>query len=270
MLLLFTKAAAQPAIQVSNQTYNSGQTVSVRANETVATSGTVVVSSGANITFQAGDVITLSPGFSVSSGGLFKAKIADHKAQFVRQTVPSQMTPGQIVPVSITLRNNGTRNWTSAESIKLGTQSAEDNTLWTGSSRISLLSADTILPGQTKIFNFSITAPTVSGSYIFQWMMVQENVEWFGEASPPITIIVGASSTADSNFDGLPDAYTIDTNGDGVPDAVEAALGLDPSQAQPDAAARSKSFDYDNLNRLRNGPGRSYDLDAEGNIKGTQ
>lgn len=261
-------APAQPVIQVSNQTYGTGQVVAVKASYQVTTSGSVAVASGANVTFQAGDVVTLGPGFSVAAGGLFKAKITANKAQYVRQTVPSQMTPGQVVPVSVTLRNNGTQIWTNAASIKLGTQSAENNTLWTGATRVALSGADSILPGQSKVFNFTITAPTTVGSHSFQWMMVQDGVEWFGEITPLVTIQVGASSNADADFDGLADSYTTDTNGDGVPDAVDTALGLNPGQAQPDAVARSKAFGYDSLNRLQSGPGRTYDLDAENNIKG--
>lgn len=260
------KLHAQPIIQVSSQTYGSGQTTTIRASEAVSTSGSVIVSSGANVTFQAGDIITLSPGFTVQAGGEFKARITANKAQFIRQTVPTQMSSGQVVPVSITLRNNGNQTWTNTVGVKLGSQTPINNTLWTGASRVTL-GTDAIAPGETKIFNFTITAPATNGSYSFQWMMVQEGVEWFGEPSPLTTIVVGATSNADTDFDGLPDSYTNDTNGDGVPDSVETALGLNPTQSQPDAAARSKAYEYDDLNRLREGPGRTYDLDAEGNIK---
>lgn len=260
-------ASAQAVLQISNQTYASGQIAEVRAGDRLNTSGSVVVASGANVTFQAGDSVTLGPGFSVADGGIFKAKITANKAHYLRQTVPSQMTPGQVVPVSVTLKNNSNKTWTSAAGIKLGTQSTEDNTLWTGANRVALTNADSILPGQSKVFNFSITAPLVIGSYAFQWMMVQDGVEWFGEATPLIIIQVGVSSNVDADFDGLMDIYTMDTNGDGVPDAVDTALGLNPSQSQPESAGRSKVYSYDQLNRLQSGPGRSYELDAEGNIK---
>jgi hypothetical protein len=39
-------------------------------------------------------------------------------------------------------------------------------------------------------FRFSVTAPASPGSYQFQWRMVHEGVEWFGEFTPSSTIAV--------------------------------------------------------------------------------
>jgi hypothetical protein len=48
----------------------------------------------------------------------------------------------------------------------------------------------TVTPGQDYEFSFTITAPATPGLYQFQWRMVQESVEWFGEFSPLVGISV--------------------------------------------------------------------------------
>jgi hypothetical protein len=40
-----------------------------------------------------------------------------------------------------------------------------------------------VAPGQEKTFRFAVTPPVTPGTYNFQWRMVQEQVEWFGENS---------------------------------------------------------------------------------------
>ena len=54
-----------------------------------------------------------------------------------------------------------------------------------------------VAPDQEATFHFTITAPEISGPYEFQWRMVQETVEWFGEASPSVIVTVGRSNNAD-------------------------------------------------------------------------
>ncbi|HWW61211.1 MAG TPA: NBR1-Ig-like domain-containing protein, partial [Thermoanaerobaculia bacterium] len=39
-------------------------------------------------------------------------------------------------------------------------------------------------------FQFTVTAPATTGSYVFQWQMVQDGVAWFGEKTPPVTVSV--------------------------------------------------------------------------------
>jgi hypothetical protein len=69
---LATPAALYSAddVTVSSTTYSGTQTV--QADNSVTTSGSVVVNNGANITFQAGGRTTLAPGFKVNAGGLFR------------------------------------------------------------------------------------------------------------------------------------------------------------------------------------------------------
>ncbi len=118
-------------------------------------------------------------------------------AQFVSQLVPAAMAAGRTYSVSITFCNNGTSTWKylpppaggkyggTTSYYRLGSLDPADNTNW-GAKRIDLVPGDVIAPGSTKIFAFSVVAPTsavTSGAfYDFQWGVVREQVGWLGAA----------------------------------------------------------------------------------------
>ena len=104
---------------------------------------------------------------------------------FVSQSIPSDLEVGQTYPVSVTLLNSGDNIWRASESYQLGSQSPENNFIW-GMNRVSL--PQDVAPGEQVTFNFTITAPSNSGQYDFQWKMIQDGVEWFGEATPNVPI----------------------------------------------------------------------------------
>ena len=114
-------------------------------------------------------------------------------AQFVRQSVPTTMVAGANYSVSITMRNTGTSTWTpgGTNPFRLGSQSPADNTRW-GSARRELTAP--VPPGTEVTFAFPLTAPP-AGSYIFQWRMVHELIEWFGAPTPALTITVNPATT---------------------------------------------------------------------------
>lgn len=60
-------------VTVGAQTYTTTQTV--QADNTIATTGSVVVGNTANITFQAGAGVSLGTGFKINSGGLFRVNV---------------------------------------------------------------------------------------------------------------------------------------------------------------------------------------------------
>jgi RHS repeat-associated protein len=115
--------------------------------------------------------------------------LAANNAAFVSQNVPALMTPGQTYSVSVTMQNTGTTSWSSGSGYKLGTQNPQDNTLWTGSTRVAL--PGSVAPGQNVTFTFNVTAPSTPGMYNFQWKMLQELVEWFGAQSANVLVAVG-------------------------------------------------------------------------------
>src|SRR3989338_1549010 len=110
-------------------------------------------------------------------------------AQFISQSVRSTMTPGQSVQVSVTMKNVGTIAWTKDTKIKLGSQNPQDNRIW-GIGRVELAVGETIAPQAQKTFTFTVKAPNTSGTYDFQWKMLQEGVTWFGGPSTNISVVV--------------------------------------------------------------------------------
>jgi tyrosinase len=109
-------------------------------------------------------------------------------AAFVWQSVPPEMEAGRSHAVTVTMRNIGTTTWTAgANPYRLGSQRPQDNLTW-GLMRVDVPAA--IAPGAEAVFRFTVTAPSDSGIYAFQWRMVQDLVEWFGEFTPAISVTV--------------------------------------------------------------------------------
>ncbi len=128
--------------------------------------------------------------YSVSKRDLIiGGKPTGNNAEFVSQTLPN-LNAGKTVSVSITMKNTGTTTWTNRGNFKLASQSPAENKIW-GITKISLNEKDSILPGQKKTFTFDVKVPEYDGSFIFQWQMIQEAEEWFGEKSEIEQIVVG-------------------------------------------------------------------------------
>jgi uncharacterized membrane protein len=109
-----------------------------------------------------------------------------NNASFVSQNVPTSLAPGETAQVTITMLNNGTKDWKSITYHKLGIISTN---IW-GIRRVALPTGEVIAPGQEKTFTFNIKAPTTPGTYNFQWKMIQEGVQWFGLPSDAVMIVV--------------------------------------------------------------------------------
>lgn len=101
-------------------------------------------------------------------------------AKIISQNVPTVMSPGTTVLLSITIQNTGKTNWTKADGFHLGSQNTQDNTTW-GVHRVPLDDGETIAPGATKTFTFDATVPATENVYNFRWRMMQEGVNWFGD-----------------------------------------------------------------------------------------
>ncbi len=118
--------------------------------------------------------------------GLIRSNLNDALVGSIN--VPTRVSPGETFTASITMQNIGTKAWTNdATPHRLGSQNPQDNFRW-GTNRVALPSAS-IDPGQSATFTFTARAPTVLGNYAFDWRMVEESVEWFGEtATATITV----------------------------------------------------------------------------------
>lgn len=110
-----------------------------------------------------------------------------NQAQFISQSVKGVMTAAEFSTVSITFKNIGTTTWTAGSAYRLGSQNPQDNTIW-GMNRVVL--PNSVPPGATVTFTFDVFAPAKSGTYNFQWRMVQDGVEWFGPLTPNVAVSV--------------------------------------------------------------------------------
>ena len=117
------------------------------------------------------------------------ACILPNGAQYISQSVPASMFAGQSYSVTVTMKNNGGTTWTPASSYRLGSQNPGDNTVW-GAGRVNLGGGDSIGSGVSKSFTFNAVAPATPGTYNFQWRMVQDGVEWFGDYTPNVAVAV--------------------------------------------------------------------------------
>jgi hypothetical protein len=115
-------------------------------------------------------------------------------AQFISQSVPAKMFPDRVYPVSVTMRNTGTTTWTPAGGFYLGSQNPENNVNF-GLKRVA--PATNVAPGQSYTFNFNVNGPIAPAgqayNYYFQWRMVEEYKEWFGEFTPNTLVIADAT-----------------------------------------------------------------------------
>jgi YD repeat-containing protein len=124
-------------------------------------------------------------GCGVNSSSLTVQRII-YGAQYVSQSIPSSIMSGEVVGVSVTMKNTGNATWSATYGFRLGSQNAQDNTRW-GLNRVVVPGA--VAPGQTVTFNFNITGPTPdagggSGMRAFQWQMVRDGYTWFGDMTP--------------------------------------------------------------------------------------
>lgn len=76
MMVGVLHGSAESSVTVANKNYVSGQPVGEWAQNTITTSGSVVVGSGADVNFSTGTRITLNSGFKVESGATFSALVS--------------------------------------------------------------------------------------------------------------------------------------------------------------------------------------------------
>ena len=106
-------------------------------------------------------------------------------ALFLEQSAPQAIRVNQTRRVSVTMRNTGASTWTRSGAFRLGSHNPADNTVW-GPARLELTSD--VRPGEIGTFTFDIVAPAQPGTYPYQWRMLQESVEWFGQPTPLIML----------------------------------------------------------------------------------
>lgn len=117
------------------------------------------------------------------------AQQAGNYAELVSAQYPASMEAGKSYNVKLTFVNKGTTTWTTGtpESLKLYRVGDVPNAYW-GVNRAFRTSSSDVPPQGTASFNFTVTAPANTSSkavlYPFNWRMVQERVEFFGQTTP--------------------------------------------------------------------------------------
>lgn len=143
--------------------------------------------------------------FGTSSGAqtIVVAGKYNHATSY-EQDIPTSMVAGRSYAVRIRYRNGGNTTWSAANNYKLGSWNPENNGTW-GVARVPVV--DQVPGGIGALFEFNVTAPSLPGTYNFQWRMLEEGVEWFGEPTQNVQVTVtGAPSQVVGNIDGVSDS----------------------------------------------------------------
>jgi hypothetical protein len=122
-------------------------------------------------------------------------------SQFISQTVPTSVTPGQSFNVDLKFLNTGTQAWSGNANFYLVSQNPGLNQTWGGDALG--LGNNTISSGQTMDAAFTVTAPLTPGTYNFQWQMyLNDGTGFFGQMSTNVSIGVGVQTP---NYQGFHD-----------------------------------------------------------------
>lgn len=124
-----------------------------------------------------------------------------YNSQFVSQTTPASVTPGQTFNVNMKWLNTGTQTW-SAPVFYLVSQNPAYNYNWLGGLYNAVdLGQFTVAPGQQLDFTFAAIAPTTPGTYNFQWQLYKDNgTTFFGQMSTNVSVQVGSVATDNAAF----------------------------------------------------------------------
>jgi RHS repeat-associated protein len=125
-----------------------------------------------------------------------------NRAEFVSQIAPpSTLVQGKPYSYSVSMKNTGTTTWDSAGASphRLGAINSQDVNKW-GANRLTL--AAPVAPGAVGTFSYSGLLPLASatGTFDFQWQMLQDGVEWFGKVSDNSPVIVTAAPFNGAEF----------------------------------------------------------------------
>lgn len=163
-----------------------GQTITLQAN-------IAQMMPSAMMTFHP-EIRTLNPDFEVfASTEIRTAIVTGNNSQYVSQTVPTTMDPNLPYNVSVTMRNTGTTTWTPAGGYFLVGDNPAHNVLWSVP-QVPLDANESIPPGASKTFDFTVYSPGFPNVYNFQWRMSQmtDNYgEMFGARSANVQVTVG-------------------------------------------------------------------------------
>lgn len=93
------------------------------------------------------------------------------------------VSPGTQFYGTVTIRNVGYQTWNQS-SMHMGTTDPTDrtspfyNNTWFNNNRPATMTQTTVVPGQEATFNFSLTAPSTTGSYVETYGFVADSISW--------------------------------------------------------------------------------------------
>lgn len=122
------------------------------------------------------------------------------QAEVVSQNVRAlKLDPGKGYTVDVAFRNTGTATWnkSSKNFVALnvtnptGRNSAVRHTFWKKPYRPSVVTNETVKPGETTAVRFALQAPTEQGFYSEDFQLVSENLTWIPGSLVHIDVTVG-------------------------------------------------------------------------------
>lgn len=134
---------------------------------------------------------------SVTTNVPVAVKVAADGATFVSQTVPTTVPAGSDFSASMVLKNVGTNGWSASGLYSLASRQPWDNKNW-GTNRVYLPLSVTVAKGSTYTFTQTFTAPSVPGTYYFQWTMLHGGI-LFGDNTQLVAVKV-VQSANDAQF----------------------------------------------------------------------
>ena len=113
-----------------------------------------------------------------------------YNSQFISQTVPTSVQPGQTFTVNLKFLNTGSNIWFGSD-FYLASQNPALNQTWGGNG--VALSSFAISSGQQLDLTFNAAAPFTPGTYNFQWQVFKNDgvTNFFGQMSTNVAIQVG-------------------------------------------------------------------------------
>ncbi len=124
--------------------------------------------------------------------------VVNGASEYVSQQVPAIAPAGSPIFVTVTFKNSTSAAWTTSTGYSLSSVDATGNTTW-GVNPIPLPGA--VAAGDDVTFSFYVRTPSTTGTYNFQWQLVNANGDAFGSKSPATSVqIVTAGAT---NYGGL-------------------------------------------------------------------
>jgi len=148
----------------------------------------VVVDAG---TPDAGSPDAGAPLGTITNHGVVNPNCPNDMAEIVSWQFPTTMSPNWLAEARVTVRNNGTTNWSEVDQVRLGSPGNVDP--FADNARVLLANGVTVLgdpatPGLTT-FVWDLKAPAAEGDYDTRWQMVREHVCWFGDViTAPIKV----------------------------------------------------------------------------------